>query len=60
MDLAVTRSEVEALVLADLVDHGPSIFSAIQARLRHAIAEQLIRDALGVLVDRGRATCEVK
>ena len=54
------RAEVEASVLADLVENGPSVFSAIQARLRPSIAEQLIRDALGVLIDRGRATCEVK
>ncbi|WP_422923234.1 hypothetical protein [Singulisphaera sp. PoT] len=54
------RDEIESLILADLVDNGPSVFSAIQWRLQHHMAEHLTTAGLRTLVGAGRVTFEMK
>ena len=54
------RDEVEVLILAELREHGPDVFSAIQARLRDRIPEHLLYATLKALVAGGRASFAVK
>jgi len=56
----IHQAEREAVVLADLAEHGPSVFSAIDRRLNHLMGEHLTRRTLFELAKAGKVTIETQ
>jgi len=51
---------LETVVLADLANHGPSVFSDIKIRLLDVMGEHLVQRTLNELAEAGRVVVEAK